>query len=429
MIFLLAFLPLIFGGKIYNVLERMMAVKLVIVLGFLVSVAIFLISPHNAWEVFAGFFRFGQVALRAETVIAGPHFDVRMREGSALYIIKGTYEGNKGAYEGNKPVVTQLGTVDEERHRTNWFDVSRPLPANIASDEERLLARIGPLAKPGRFLVETTRKGKSFRISGEITAQGEWFAEHVVTQEGKSRPVDQSPADLTGRDKELVAEFVQQPGIPTRRTRGILERARRTSPARLAAAGRALRHRGGRHAVQRALFELCARQGLGNGCADRSDSQRHRRPSHRLEPRRQGVHRGGGVAGPLARLVSPHFARSGHLDDVQLHRYGLALHDVAGVHPQRAGLGKPRRRTDGRWPRVAISRLRHVLVGHHAVHRLYRVGSQRRLRGRFDRPALDRLDLDRKRQSQRPARTQRHARSITVSWRSIAFGAWWPSPS
>jgi hypothetical protein len=205
-IFLLAFLPLIFGGKIYNVLERMMAVKLVIVLGFLVSVAIFLISPRNAWEVFAGFFRFGQVALRAETVIAGPHFDVRMHEGSAEYVIKGTYEGNT-------PVVTKLGIVDEDRQRTNWFDVNRPLPANIAGAEERLLASVGPLVKPGRFLVETNRNGKSFRISGEITAQGEWSAEHVVTQAGSSRPVDQPPADLTGRDAEMVAELVRNQGF------------------------------------------------------------------------------------------------------------------------------------------------------------------------------------------------------------------------
>jgi hypothetical protein len=212
-IFLLAFLPLIFGGKIYNVLERMMAAKLVIVLGFLVSVAIFLISPRNAWEVFAGFFRFGQVALRAETVIAGPHFDVRMREGSSVYIIKGTYEGNKGAYEGNRPVVTQLGAVDEQRHRTRWFDVNRPLPPNIAGDEERLLAHIGPLAKPGHFLVETTHSGNSFRISGEITAQGEWFADHVVEQQGNSPPVDHAPADLTGRDKELVDELVHNQGF------------------------------------------------------------------------------------------------------------------------------------------------------------------------------------------------------------------------
>jgi len=205
-IFLLAFLPLIFGGKIYNMLERMMTVKLVVVLGFLVSVAVFLISPRNAWEVTAGFFRFGQIALRAETVIAGPYFDVRRHEGSALYVIKGTFEGKN-------PIVTKFGAVDQARQRTNWFNVDRPLPAAIADDEERLLVRIGTLAKPGRFLVETMRDGKSFRISGEITAQGEWSAEHVVTQEGNSPPVDRPPAGLTGRDAEIVTALVRNQGF------------------------------------------------------------------------------------------------------------------------------------------------------------------------------------------------------------------------
>ena len=118
-IFLLAFLPLIFGGKIYNVLERMMTFKLVVVLGFLVAVTSFLISPRNAWEVVSGFFRFGQVALRADTVIAGPHFDVRRREGSTVYVIKGTYEGSN-------PVVTKFGAVDEAHRKNTWFDVNRP---------------------------------------------------------------------------------------------------------------------------------------------------------------------------------------------------------------------------------------------------------------------------------------------------------------
>ena len=145
-IFFLAFLPLIFGGKIYNVLERMMTFKLVVVLGFLVSVTFFLISPHNAWEVFTGFFRFGQVALRAETVIAGQHFDVQDRVGPQLYVIKGTYE--KG-----KPVVTKLGAIDGGSHSTKWFDVDHPLAPQVASDEQQLLARIETLAKPGHFMV------------------------------------------------------------------------------------------------------------------------------------------------------------------------------------------------------------------------------------------------------------------------------------
>ena len=132
-IFFLAFLPLIFGGKIYNVLERMMTFKLVVVLGFLVSVTIFLISPQNAWEVFAGFFRFGQVALRAETVIAGPHFDVEQREGRQLFVIKGTFEKRAAGRH-------KFGPFAENGQRTTkWFDVDHELPESVAGAESGCL--------------------------------------------------------------------------------------------------------------------------------------------------------------------------------------------------------------------------------------------------------------------------------------------------
>ncbi len=205
-IFLLAFLPLIFGGKIYNVLERMMTFKLVVVLGFLVSVTSFLISPRNAWEVVSGFFRFGQVALRADTVIAGPHFDVRRQEGSTVYVIKGTYEGSN-------PVVTKFGEVDEAHQKNTWFDVNRPVPPAVADDEKKLLTWIGELAKPGQFLVEFTHAHKSFHVSGEIAPSGEWFAPHIVTRQGNQRPVNQSVADLSESDAHLVAQYVHNQGF------------------------------------------------------------------------------------------------------------------------------------------------------------------------------------------------------------------------
>lgn len=58
-IFLLAFLPLIFGGKIYNSLERILVTKLVLVLAYLSFIALFLVSWQTKWEIFSGFYRFG----------------------------------------------------------------------------------------------------------------------------------------------------------------------------------------------------------------------------------------------------------------------------------------------------------------------------------------------------------------------------------
>jgi hypothetical protein len=58
-IFLCSFVPLIFGGKIYNSLEKLMVTKLVLVLGYLGFIAIFLVGWDTKWEIFSGLFRFG----------------------------------------------------------------------------------------------------------------------------------------------------------------------------------------------------------------------------------------------------------------------------------------------------------------------------------------------------------------------------------
>jgi hypothetical protein len=58
-IFLLAFVPLIFGGKIYTVLERILVAKLFIVLAYLGFIALFWVSWGTWGEIWSGLFRFG----------------------------------------------------------------------------------------------------------------------------------------------------------------------------------------------------------------------------------------------------------------------------------------------------------------------------------------------------------------------------------
>jgi len=60
-VFLSAFVPLIFGGKIYNALERVMVTKLVLVLGYLGFVALFFTHSSTWWEIGSGFYRFGSL--------------------------------------------------------------------------------------------------------------------------------------------------------------------------------------------------------------------------------------------------------------------------------------------------------------------------------------------------------------------------------
>ncbi|MBM3775398.1 MAG: hypothetical protein FJW37_09580, partial [Acidobacteria bacterium] len=60
-VFCAAFVPLIFGGKIYNALERLMVAKLVLVLGYLGLVAVLFVSWGTMAEILGGFARFGSL--------------------------------------------------------------------------------------------------------------------------------------------------------------------------------------------------------------------------------------------------------------------------------------------------------------------------------------------------------------------------------
>ncbi|MBL8235588.1 MAG: Nramp family divalent metal transporter, partial [Bryobacterales bacterium] len=60
-IFLTAFVPLIFGGKIYNALEKVMVTKLAIILTYLGIVVALFVSPATWWEIGSGLFQFGRL--------------------------------------------------------------------------------------------------------------------------------------------------------------------------------------------------------------------------------------------------------------------------------------------------------------------------------------------------------------------------------
>ena len=62
-IFLLAMVPLVVGGKIYNSIKAVMSFKIVVVLGFLLLLAVFYSSPATWWEISSGFFKFGSVPI------------------------------------------------------------------------------------------------------------------------------------------------------------------------------------------------------------------------------------------------------------------------------------------------------------------------------------------------------------------------------
>ncbi len=60
-VFLSALVPLIFGGKVYNAIERVMLTKIILVLGYLTFVGVFLVSKETWIDIFSGFVKFGSL--------------------------------------------------------------------------------------------------------------------------------------------------------------------------------------------------------------------------------------------------------------------------------------------------------------------------------------------------------------------------------
>src|SRR5437764_6775952 len=121
-IFLLAFVPLIFGGTVYRTIERIMTFKLVYVLGFLTITAVLMVSASVWWEVTSGFFRFGAVPLRADTIVVGPHFHILEEDGNARYFIRGTVEDDK-------PTVAEFGL--ERGSEKQSYKLGQPIPDDL----------------------------------------------------------------------------------------------------------------------------------------------------------------------------------------------------------------------------------------------------------------------------------------------------------
>jgi hypothetical protein len=184
-IFLLCFVPLIFGGTVYRMLEKIMAAKLVIVLGYLTIIAVTMVSAPVVWDVATGFFRIGTVPLRPETLIVDRHFSVRQVVGNTEYLVKGTWEkkgtqnnavtgdflvtrdGAKAKFNLSKPeesVRVSATLLDQlmNRSRQMSFDL------DAATVRDQILNRTEPFVGSQRFVIEVAERGETLTAEGEI---------------------------------------------------------------------------------------------------------------------------------------------------------------------------------------------------------------------------------------------------------------------
>lgn len=199
-IFFAAFVPLVFGGKVYTMLERVMTSKLVIVLGFLVIVVATLVSWSNIGEILTGFVRFGSVALRAETIVAGPHFSITERKGDTTYVLQGSIEHDAAAV-----TAFIVGQGRDKRQYTGVED----LTSELQRIRREMIAEAEEMAKPSRFYVESVDPLHRIILSGAIAADGAWQMENAVIVDKTGRheyaSLDEIPKAVHFEAQSLIA--------------------------------------------------------------------------------------------------------------------------------------------------------------------------------------------------------------------------------
>lgn len=198
-IFLLAFVPLIFGGTVYRMLERVMTFKLIFVLTYLTIVAVFMVSPSVWGEVLGGFVQFGQVPQRADSVVVGRHFQLTEQDGDTNYGVRGTIENDK-------PTIAEF-SVHRNGKKTS-YKIGAEIPAELIARRQSLIDKAVRLAQPGRFFVEKRENDVSLIVQGELEVDQTWRPDRLaVTTNGETLEfanVGDVPEPHRTRFEELV---------------------------------------------------------------------------------------------------------------------------------------------------------------------------------------------------------------------------------
>jgi hypothetical protein len=225
-IFLLAFLPLIFGGKIYNALEKVMVAKIILVLGYLTFIAVFVARPAAAGEVFAGFFRFGTVPLRAQTIIVENRFTIARRD-SDSYVLKGTLDKAGRVADASLEVTDRRGTkkytVKESTAAGPPYVISdakkQAVSAALHDWFEPKVSAMLREARAGaaqrRFLMRYSDNGLLIEIGGTVGDDRRWHEDHLrIGDAGKTdeyTSAEQVPESMRRRVRRFIANQGLEP--------------------------------------------------------------------------------------------------------------------------------------------------------------------------------------------------------------------------
>lgn len=204
-IFLLAFVPLIFGGTIYRMLEKIMAAKLVVVLGYLSIIAVTMVSAPVVWDVVTGFVGFGVVPLRPETLIVGRHFSVRQVVGDTEYLARGTWERKDNSVTGEL-----LITRDGKREKFNLANTDK-LDERAVEIREQTLTRTKEFAGTQRFIIEVRDGNETLVAKGDVVDHHRFQANQLEVWSNAAERESSSPTQTFTMDEYSSLDDVPDP--------------------------------------------------------------------------------------------------------------------------------------------------------------------------------------------------------------------------
>ena len=198
-VFLGAFVPLIFGGTVYRMLEWILTAKVVIILGFFIIIAVLMVPGNIAWEVTQGFFRFGTVPQRADTIIVGPHFTWTEYEGPSVSTVRGTLENGR-------PLVTSfIVRTGEDEQR---FAMGESIPLDLQPQYQRMVAAALARVERGGFFVRHRQEQSILVVEGDVDSDGSWrpaaFSARAGDRVSSWRRLEEIPEPLASTFTELV---------------------------------------------------------------------------------------------------------------------------------------------------------------------------------------------------------------------------------
>jgi len=205
-VFLLAFVPLVFGGTVYRMLEKIMSAKLVLVLGYLTIVAVCMVSSGVARDVLVGFFRIGTVPQRPDTLVVGRHFNVKETNGGIQYALQGTWERD-GTVTGNLLV--------KEGDKTRTFDLRRTdeLGNDVPAVRERLLEMTRKYASTEEFFLQTRDGNATLSVEGRVVDHHQWEATRVTVADAEGEQTYAALKDVPQPFAAHIEEYLKNEGL------------------------------------------------------------------------------------------------------------------------------------------------------------------------------------------------------------------------